>query len=774
VVEDASIARQEAAFETQVSDAHPGSNELLVVYMSYFKWIKDTFPSSQERQLALLERATCELKENEDLKNDVRFVKMWIEYADMVRTPGEVFSFMQSNKIGERVALFWVAWAFVAEKAENFKLTDQIFQKGIRKNAEPKDLIAKRYKHFQRRMASTLQRMADAGADVAAAAAAATAQAEAAGEDRAPLARLSRARGTGSQRSGAALASSASGPLGGGQQASSFASSSARASGGASSSSSGSSTATTKKALGKGASSSAGNFQIFSDASAAPPPPPASSSSSSTGGGFQIFADPLPENDKWKHLASDADRRKENSLPASKWSQHGPLVAPRPHASSSSSSLSSPTRTAVSSTTTASIIPIFVDPEHADSINESSSKAPHEATASHRSVRRALDAPNTAGGTKQRGALMAKEAEKADPLARHKQPAPVATATAPVAVADSAPPPPPAFTKASDDAQQTFGTTRGRVEVMTNNTNKTSPFAKTGATSSTSAFQIFCDSPSLLQSKPPKGGTTSTNTVTSNFKLRVQEREEEEEEEGEKSPYFEPIRSSTTSNNMSVPVPPQPSFTSAPPPASSSSSSYSKRASAVACEEEDPELESIMNEMGLLDSEDATINTRLARQHIDSMFCSPVCSPEQHVRNHNYRGASSSSSASQRSGGSDRGSATKRSSGIRQTTSPPKYLATSSNPHCSAPRPFQPSAFHAHDLSAIQENSREVSVVGTLYTPAASSSVRQRGLGGGKRSSSFGIAGGNFIDISTRRESDNSMYLSSTSSSSKNSSQNSS
>ena len=50
-----------------------------------------------------------------------------------MRTPGEIFSFMQSNKIGEKVSLFWIAWAFVAEKLENFKLTDQIFQKGLKK-----------------------------------------------------------------------------------------------------------------------------------------------------------------------------------------------------------------------------------------------------------------------------------------------------------------------------------------------------------------------------------------------------------------------------------------------------------------------------------------------------------------------------------------------------------------------------------------------------------------------------------------------------------------
>ena len=39
------------------------------------------------------------------------------------------FVFLFSFYLGEKVALFWIAWAFVAEKVENFKLTDQIFQK---------------------------------------------------------------------------------------------------------------------------------------------------------------------------------------------------------------------------------------------------------------------------------------------------------------------------------------------------------------------------------------------------------------------------------------------------------------------------------------------------------------------------------------------------------------------------------------------------------------------------------------------------------------------
>lgn len=71
---------------------------------------------------------------------------------------------MNSNKIGEKVSLFWIAWGFVAEKAENFKLADQIYQKGIKRLAEPKDVLKERYRHFQRRMARHFLNQAEAAA----------------------------------------------------------------------------------------------------------------------------------------------------------------------------------------------------------------------------------------------------------------------------------------------------------------------------------------------------------------------------------------------------------------------------------------------------------------------------------------------------------------------------------------------------------------------------------------------------------------------------------
>ena len=139
------------------------SKQILDEYIKYFKWLRNTYTSNSQKALKVLEKCTYDLKNETEVKNDTRFVKLWIEYADMVRTPGEVFNYMMTNKIGEKVSLFWIAWAFVAEKAENYKLTDQVFQKGIRRMAEPKDLLQKRYQQFQRRLARHYLNQAEEG-----------------------------------------------------------------------------------------------------------------------------------------------------------------------------------------------------------------------------------------------------------------------------------------------------------------------------------------------------------------------------------------------------------------------------------------------------------------------------------------------------------------------------------------------------------------------------------------------------------------------------------
>ena len=54
------------------------------------------------------------------------------------------------------MALFWVAWALVSEKAGKDKFVDEIFKKARKIGAAPEDVIVLRQKQFHRRLAKRL------------------------------------------------------------------------------------------------------------------------------------------------------------------------------------------------------------------------------------------------------------------------------------------------------------------------------------------------------------------------------------------------------------------------------------------------------------------------------------------------------------------------------------------------------------------------------------------------------------------------------------------
>jgi len=95
------FSMQESVFEASVNDPNKSPLELLDAYSSFVKWTQDTFPSNSDKTLKLLEVisivyvhinindsnniffqvCTCRLKDFEELKNDPRFIKLWVAYV---------------------------------------------------------------------------------------------------------------------------------------------------------------------------------------------------------------------------------------------------------------------------------------------------------------------------------------------------------------------------------------------------------------------------------------------------------------------------------------------------------------------------------------------------------------------------------------------------------------------------------------------------------------------------------------------------------------------
>lgn len=49
----------------------------------------------------------------------------------MLPNPADIFSYLYNNHIGDSHALFWIAWAWAAERRKNFKFADKVYKKGM-------------------------------------------------------------------------------------------------------------------------------------------------------------------------------------------------------------------------------------------------------------------------------------------------------------------------------------------------------------------------------------------------------------------------------------------------------------------------------------------------------------------------------------------------------------------------------------------------------------------------------------------------------------------
>lgn len=112
-------------------------------------WLRDIERAPSDELREACGRA---LLDDPSVRNDERYVRVWLSLASNVREPTWIFELLDEAQVGHGVALFWVAWAFVAEKAERFAEADELYARGTTCAAAPRDLLARRRREFERRM----------------------------------------------------------------------------------------------------------------------------------------------------------------------------------------------------------------------------------------------------------------------------------------------------------------------------------------------------------------------------------------------------------------------------------------------------------------------------------------------------------------------------------------------------------------------------------------------------------------------------------------------
>ncbi len=92
--------------------------------------------------------------------DDIRYLRVWVQYADCLPDPGDVFKFLKENEVGQTHALFYIAHATFLELRGSYAAADNVFQQGINRLATPQDRLKAKFDEFQHRMARRIQRKA--------------------------------------------------------------------------------------------------------------------------------------------------------------------------------------------------------------------------------------------------------------------------------------------------------------------------------------------------------------------------------------------------------------------------------------------------------------------------------------------------------------------------------------------------------------------------------------------------------------------------------------
>lgn len=129
----------------------------LQVYIDYIKWTHDNFPQGSNTEsglLSLLERCTSCFRDILYYKNDPRYLKVWMEYANYSDAPREIFIYLSKKEIGNQLALYYEEFARFLEVTGKLNDARLIYEMGVEVNARPLTRLMRSFHQFEERMST--------------------------------------------------------------------------------------------------------------------------------------------------------------------------------------------------------------------------------------------------------------------------------------------------------------------------------------------------------------------------------------------------------------------------------------------------------------------------------------------------------------------------------------------------------------------------------------------------------------------------------------------
>ncbi|KAG8058373.1 hypothetical protein GUJ93_ZPchr0002g26428 [Zizania palustris] len=122
-------------------------------WLDCIKWVQESFPTGGDCSglVVIYEQCVRAFWHDERYKDDLRYLKVWLEYAGNCADCEVIFRFLEANQIGQGHASYYLSYASVMESKNKLKKANEIFSLGIARKAKPVEKLETTYRTFLQR-----------------------------------------------------------------------------------------------------------------------------------------------------------------------------------------------------------------------------------------------------------------------------------------------------------------------------------------------------------------------------------------------------------------------------------------------------------------------------------------------------------------------------------------------------------------------------------------------------------------------------------------------
>ncbi|KAI6690702.1 hypothetical protein NL676_027530 [Syzygium grande] len=119
-------------------------------WLECIKWVQEAFPPGGDCSglLVIYEQCVRAFWHSDRYKDDLRYLKVWLEYADNCSDAEVIYNFLDANEIGKPHSLFYISYALHMESKNKVKAANEILNLGISRNAQPIKKLEDAYRKF--------------------------------------------------------------------------------------------------------------------------------------------------------------------------------------------------------------------------------------------------------------------------------------------------------------------------------------------------------------------------------------------------------------------------------------------------------------------------------------------------------------------------------------------------------------------------------------------------------------------------------------------------